>query len=131
MAEPFLETERLILRELTLDDVDSLHEVLGDPWTMRYYHHPFSRAEVVAWIERWMASYRDNGFGLWALVLKDSGEVVGDTGLTWQDVDGEPLVEVGWHVSKRFQRQGLATEVSAHATASLRRLLTVRTAQGA
>jgi len=110
VAEPFLETERLILRELTLDDVEPLREVLGDPWTMRYYHHPYSREEVVDWIERWTASYRDNGFGLWALVLKDSGELVGDTGLTWQDVDGEPLVEVGWHVNKRFQRRGLATE---------------------
>jgi RimJ/RimL family protein N-acetyltransferase len=57
-----------------------------------------------------MASYRDNGFGLWALTLKDSGDFVGDTGLTWQDVDGEPVVEVGWHVDRRFQRQGLATE---------------------
>jgi RimJ/RimL family protein N-acetyltransferase len=110
VVEPFLETDRLLLRELTLDDVEAMHEVLGDPWTMRYYHHPFSRQEVVDWIERWMASYRDNGFGLWALTLKDSGELVGDTGLTWQDVDGEPLVEVGWHVHRRFQRQGLATD---------------------
>ena len=110
MAERFLETERLILRELTLDDVDSLHEVLGDPWTMRHYHHPFSRQEVVEWIERWMASYRANRFGLWGLVLKETGELVGDTGLTWQEVDGQPLVEVGWHVDKRYQRRGLATE---------------------
>jgi len=110
VAEPFLETERLILRELTLDDVDSLHEVLGDPWTMRHYHHPFSRQEVVEWIERWMASYRANRFGLWGLVLKETGELVGDTGLTWQEVDGQPLVEVGWHVDKRYQRRGLATE---------------------
>ncbi len=110
MAEPFLETERLILRELTLDDVEPLHEVLGDPWTMRYYHHPFSREEVVDWIERWMAAYRDNGFGLWALVLKQTGEFVGGTGLTWQEVDGEPLFEVGWHVHRRLQRRGLATE---------------------
>src|SRR6266516_1569636 len=74
---------------------------------MRYYHHPFSREEVVDWIERWIASYRDNGFGLWALVLKQTGEFVGGTGLTWQEVDGEPLFEVGWHVHRRFQRRGL------------------------
>ena len=110
MAEPFLETERLILRELTLDDVEPLREVLGDPWTMRYYHHAFSRAEVVEWIERWMASYRDNGFGLWALELKDSGRFVGDTGLTWQDVEGKRMVEVGWHVHRLDQRKGYATE---------------------
>src|SRR6266508_2050370 len=77
---------------------------------MRHYHHPFSRQEVVEWIERWMASYRANRFGLWGLVLKETGELVGDTGLTWQEVDGQPLVEVGWHVDKRYQRRGLATE---------------------
>jgi ribosomal-protein-alanine N-acetyltransferase len=105
-----LETERLTLRELTLDDVDALSEVLGDPWTMRYYPHPFSRVDVVGWIERGLASYRANGFWLWAAVLKESGAVVGDTGLTIQTVDGEDLVEVGWHIHRRHQRRGLATE---------------------
>jgi RimJ/RimL family protein N-acetyltransferase len=110
VAESILETERLTLRELTLDDVEALSRVLTDPWTMRFYHHPFSRDEVVEWIEKWRASYRTNGFGLWALVLKETGEMVGDTGLTIQAVDGEDLVEVGWHVHRRMQRQGLATE---------------------
>ena len=111
MSPSALETEWLVLRELTLDDVDALHEVLGDPWTMRFYDHPFSRDEVVAWVERWQASYRANRFGLWALELKGSGRLVGDTGLTFQEVEpGETMVEVGWHVHKDHQRQGLATE---------------------
>ncbi|MDP9341466.1 MAG: GNAT family N-acetyltransferase [Actinomycetota bacterium] len=110
MKEPVLETERLTLRELHPGDVDALSEVLGDPWTMRFYPHPFSREEVVGWIERGLVSYRANGFWLWAAVLKETGQVIGDTGLTIQTVDGEDLVEVGWHVHRRFQRQGLATE---------------------
>jgi [ribosomal protein S5]-alanine N-acetyltransferase len=105
-----LETERLTLRELEPDDADALSEVLGDPWTMRYYPHPFSREDVVHWIERWRQSYLDNGFGLWAVVLKQTGELAGDTGLTIQTVDGEDFVEVGWHIHRRIQRQGLATE---------------------
>jgi RimJ/RimL family protein N-acetyltransferase len=109
-VKPVLETERLTLRELTLHDVDSLSEVLSDPWTMRFYHHPFSRDEVIGWIEKWRASYVDNGFGLWAAVLRETGELAGDTGLTVQTVDGEDLVEVGWHIHRRLQRRGLATE---------------------
>jgi ribosomal-protein-alanine N-acetyltransferase len=109
-VKPVLETERLSLRDLTLDDVDALSEILSDPWTMRYYPHPFSREDVIGWIEKWRASYVDNGFGLWAAVLRATGELAGDTGLTVQTVDGEDLVEVGWHIHRRLQRQGLATE---------------------
>jgi RimJ/RimL family protein N-acetyltransferase len=98
------------LRELTLEDVPALLEVLGDAWTMRFYPHPFSREEVVDWIERSRASYRERGFGLWAVVLIETGQFVGDTGLTLQTVDGEDLVEVGWHVHKQLHGQGLATE---------------------
>src|SRR5207247_2159129 len=87
-------------------------EVLGDPWTMRFYDHPFSRVDVVAWIDRWRFSYRARGFGLWGLVLKESGDLVGDTGLTIQEVEGEELPEVGWHVHRAHQRQGLATEAA-------------------
>jgi RimJ/RimL family protein N-acetyltransferase len=80
---------------------------------MRFYNHPFSRDEVVAWIERWRASYRRNAFGLWALELKESGAFVGDTGLTFQEVEpGETMVEVGWHVHRDHQRRGLATEAA-------------------
>jgi len=112
MSSPVLTTERLFLRELKADDIDALSAVLSDPWTMRFYPHPFSRDEVVQWIDRWQRSYRDNGFGLWGLELKETGRLVGDTGLTVQHVDGEDLVEVGWHVHRHVQRQGLATEAA-------------------
>lgn len=109
---PPAETERLILRELTVDDVEPLLDILGDPWTMRYYHRPFSRDEVLGWVDRWRSSYAENGFGLWGLVLKETGQLVGDTGLSLQDVEGEYFPEVGWHVHKQHQRQGLATEAA-------------------
>lgn len=95
---------------MTLDDVDALHEVLGDADAMRYYPHPFSRDDVLRWVVWNVELYERYGFGLWTLVLKGSGEVVGDTGLTMQEVDGERLVEVGWHVIGRHQRRGFATE---------------------
>ncbi len=113
MAEPFtLETGRLVLRELTLADVDDLLEVLGDPDSMRFYPHPFSRDEVEGWIEWSQRSYLEHGHGLWGMVLKETGELVGDCGLVVQAVDGERLVEVGYHVRPRHQRRGLATEAA-------------------
>jgi ribosomal-protein-alanine N-acetyltransferase len=107
-----LETERLWLRELTLGDVDDLHEVLSDPHSMRFYPHPFSRDEVIGWVEWSVRSYAEHGHGLWGLVLKESGELVGDCGLVVQNVDGDRLVEVGYHVEPSHQRHGLATEAA-------------------
>ena len=110
---PFvLDTERLRLRELTLEDVDDLQQVLGDQLAMRFYPHPFSREEVIAWIQWSRRSYAENGHGLWGMVLKETGELVGDCGLVVQDVDGDRLVEVGYHVKPAHQRQGLASEAA-------------------
>ena len=109
-AVPVLTTERLLLRELTPEDAGPLHDVVGDPETMRFYPHPYSPDEVAAWIEWSRRSYERNGFGLWALVLTETGQLVGDCGLTVQDVDGESFVEAGWHVNKLLWRRGLATE---------------------
>jgi len=103
-------TARLTLRELDLDDASSLHGILGDAETMRFYPHPYSLEETRAWIERSERSYRENGFGLWALVTKDRGEFVGDCGLTIQHVEGEPFVEAGWHIKRSHWCRGMATE---------------------
>ena len=108
-------TERLVLREQSLDDADALAEILGDPETMKYYPRPFTWDEARGWVERNIRSYEVNGFGLWALELKDTGEFVGQCGLTIQEVEGESLVEAGWHVNKKHQRKGYASEAGAQA----------------
>lgn len=107
-----LETSRLILREFTLDDVDSLARVLSDPETMRFYPAPFDRGGVENWISRNIGRYAKDGFGLWAVVLKSSGEVIGDCGLTVQNVDGVDEVEIGYHTRRDLWGQGLATEAA-------------------
>jgi RimJ/RimL family protein N-acetyltransferase len=110
MWGPVLATARLLLRDLEPGDVDALAEILGDPETMRFYPAPKSRSESLGWIEWCRRSYEENGFGLWALVLKGIGEFVGDCGLTVQHVDGERFVEAGWHVKRSRWRKGLASE---------------------
>ncbi len=56
--------------------------------------------------------YATEGHGLWAMVLKETGELIGDCGLTLQDVDGAYEMEIGYHVRRDLWRQGLATEAA-------------------
>jgi RimJ/RimL family protein N-acetyltransferase len=110
--KPVLETERLTLREMTRADMDALLAVLGDAESMRYYPKPFDREMVGAWIARNRERYAQDGFGLWAMILKATGEVIADCGLMVQVVDGSREVEVGYHVRRDVQGQGLATEAA-------------------
>ncbi|HEY9657554.1 MAG TPA: GNAT family N-acetyltransferase, partial [Allocoleopsis sp.] len=87
-----LETKRLLLREMTLQDVDELLAVFSDPEAMQFYPKPFDRPMTQAWIERNIQRYAQDGFGLWAVILKESGKLIGDCGLVMQEVDGEAEV---------------------------------------
>ncbi|MCR5327290.1 MAG: GNAT family N-acetyltransferase [Saccharofermentans sp.] len=107
-----LETERLFLREMTMDDFDALNAVLGDDAIMIHYPYTFDEARVRSWIERNMNRYRNDGFGLWAVCLKDSGEMIGDCGLTLQNIEGEMLPEIGYHIRADRQGQGFAREAA-------------------
>jgi [ribosomal protein S5]-alanine N-acetyltransferase len=107
-----LETPRLLLREFTPQDADALALVLSDPETMRYYPAPYDRAGVEQWIERNRQRYQDDGVGLWAMEFKKTNELIGDCGITRQQVEGERLYEIGYHLRRDFWGQGLATEAA-------------------
>ena len=109
---PIIETERLQLRKFVLDDVDALARVISDPETMRYYPAPFDRSGVLEWIQRNVRRYALDGHGLWAMVLKESGEMIGDAGLTRQSVDGADEIECGYHLRRDYWGKGLATEAA-------------------
>lgn len=106
------ETERLILREYTDDDFAALHEIFSDAQTMKHYPHPFSEDETKSWIKRNIARYAEYGFGLWAVELKGTGQLIGDCGLTMQKINGQMLPEIGYHINKSFQRHGYASEAA-------------------
>ena len=111
-VESVLETTRLTLREMTPDDQDALAAVLGDPVAMRHYPAPFTRQQVDDWIQWNLSNYADYGYGLWAVVLKETGQCIGDCGLTWQRVgySDQSQLEVGWHILRALWNRGLATE---------------------
>ncbi len=107
-----LETKRLLLREMTDDDFNALKKVISDPETMKYYPKPYDDEGVWRWINWCKGSYEKNGFGLWAVVDKQSGEMIGDCGVSMQYIDGEDRPEIGYHLRKDHHRQGLGKEVS-------------------
>ena len=113
-----METQRLQLREMKPDDFQALSLVLGDAEAMRHYPYTFDGQHVRDWIERNMNRYRKDGFGLWAVCLKDTGEMIGDCGLTLQNINGEMLPEIGFHIRRDCQRKGYAKASISAATAS-------------
>lgn len=70
------------------------------------------RANVRGWIEWNLRNYEEFGFGLWAMELKETGAFIGDCGLTYQEVEGERELEIGYHVLGTERGRGYATEAA-------------------
>lgn len=108
-----LETNRLALRRLEETDFDAWSAVLRDPQVMYAYEHGFSEDEVHQWIDRQRERYAKYGFGLWAVMEKASGELIGDCGITMQDWNGREVPEIGYHLRRDKWHQGFAIEAAA------------------
>ena len=116
-------TERLILRPLAPDDLDEMSALLGDAEALVHWGDPLDRAGAWDWIERNVARYEEAGIGRCAVVLRESGELVGDCGLIPTTVEDVAEIELGWIVAASQQGRGIATEAGAawrdHAFADL------------
>ena len=108
-----LETPRLMLRELTPADLPALREILQDQETMTAYAGAFDEAAVQVWLDRMLTRYREDGYGLWAVILKSTEQMIGQCGLTNQEILSETVVEVGYLFNRAFWHRGYATEAAA------------------
>jgi [ribosomal protein S5]-alanine N-acetyltransferase len=109
-----IETERLRIRELRESDVDGAHRVYGDPEVMRYVGSdgkPRTREESAAGVARMMEGQRRNGFSLWAVELRETGEMIGVCGVVHVDGTG-PDVELVYEFQRSAWGQGYATEAA-------------------
>lgn len=107
-----LETPRLYLREITLEDYPALCKILQDDQVMYAYNGAFGQEETQAWLEEQLLRYETLGFGLWAAVLKETGEMIGQCGLTMQNWKGRQVLEIGYLFQKAFWHQGYAAEAA-------------------
>lgn len=108
-----MQTERLALRLMRQEDLAGLGEMLFDERVMYAYEHRFTPEDAQAWLLRQQRRYREDGFGLWAMVERQSGEMVGQAGLTWQDCEGERVLEIGYLLQYRHWHKGFAGEAAA------------------
>ena len=106
------ETKRLYLREMTESDYPALCRMLQDEEVMYAYNGAFDDEMARAWLEKQLARYREYGFGLWAVILKSSDEMIGQCGLTMQDWKNERLLEIGYLFMKEYWRKGYAIEAA-------------------
>ena len=107
-----LETKRLLLREMKGDDFGALCRIMQDEETMYAYEGAFGEQEVQDWLDRQLSRYRENGFGLWAVVLKETGEMIGQCGLTIQPWKDEKVLEIGYLFQRAFWHNGYASEAA-------------------
>ncbi|MFT4213514.1 MAG: GNAT family N-acetyltransferase [Microbacterium sp.] len=108
-----LRTSRLLLRELTDADLPALRAILHDPRAMAAYEGAFSDEESLAWLRRMQQRYRDDGYALWAVVLRETGEMIGQCGITRQHIDADEVIEVGYLFPPAHWHQGFAVEAAS------------------
>ena len=97
-----LETNKLLFREFKDSDFDGLQKVLiknDDEYVKR-------------WISWCKDSYRLYGFGHWAVIYKETGELIGSIGLSMQYIDDEWKPEIGYHLKQDYRKRGLAKEAA-------------------
>lgn len=107
-----LETDRLYLREMNQDDFNSLCKILQDEKAMYAYEGAFSDEEVQEWLDRQIARYQKWGFGLWAVILKETNEMIGQCGLTMQPWKETEVLEIGYLFQRLYWHNGYAAEAA-------------------
>ena len=107
-----LETERLYLREMNQSDFESLCKILQDEDTMYAYEGAFNVDEVQEWLDRQIFRYQEWNFGLWAVILKETNQMIGQCGLTMQPWKDENVLEIGYLFERTYWHKGYAIEAA-------------------
>ncbi|EDY83995.1 acetyltransferase, GNAT family [Verrucomicrobiia bacterium DG1235] len=104
------ETDRLVVRSITQDDVDSIYAVYSAPKAMRWVGdgQPIKYNDCIKWVEVTANNYASRGYGLSALQLSDTGEIIGFCGLVHPNGQHEP--EIKYALLERYWGKGYASE---------------------
>lgn len=107
-----LETERCVVREITLDDLDALFELYADEEISKYTEGLYPYEEEKEFQRAYINNmYRFFGYGMWLVFTKETGELIGRAGLEHREIHEQIELELGYLIGTKYQRKGYATEV--------------------
>ena len=105
-----LETKRCFLRETTIEDLPAFYEIYKEPTMTEFMEDLYEEAEEKAYIEDYKkCQYGFYGYGVWTVIEKSSGNIIGRAGLSHRS--GYEEAEIGFLIGVPWQRKGFATEV--------------------
>lgn len=106
------QTERLIIREFQVLDIEPLAKILAKPEVMQFFSPtgPLSTKQTAVKIQSFLDSYQKNGYGKYALIHRQSGRLIGYCGIAVEEIEGKLENELGYRFDSEFWGQGLATE---------------------
>lgn len=106
-----IETKRLLLRPMLAADINALHIIFADPKVMAAFHHePFTLEQMQAWLQRNLNHQDEYGYGLFSVIHKETGVLIGDCGLEYMQSEG--AAELGYDFRSDYWNQGYATEAA-------------------
>ena len=120
-----IETDRLILRPMADTDFGDVFRIFTDEEVMQSFGgSPFSQQQMWHWMNENLGHQREYGYGLFSVILKANGQLIGDCGLEHTVFNDKPCVEIGYDLLSDYWNQGYATEaataVKNYATNSVR-----------
>lgn len=109
-----IETPRLYLRLMHLSDIDDLLKIFGDPKVMASFNtDPFNFEQMENWVQRNLEHQNSHGYGLFSVILKSEGILIGDCGLEHMEVEGDLATELGYDFRSDYWNRGFATEAAS------------------
>ena len=110
----WLETQRLIIREFKPEDLSQLAPILANPKVMKFSSKSiFSVEQTLMKINFFINSYQKHGFGKWAMIHKQSNQMIGFCGLALEKIDNVNEPEIGYLLDSEFWGKGFATEAAS------------------
>lgn len=106
-----METDRCIIRETTVEDVEKFYTIYAEPSITYYMEDLFqNREEEIEYTKNYIREvYGFYGYGLWSILRKENNELIGRAGLSWRK--GYDIPELGFLIAVPYQRRGYAYEV--------------------
>lgn len=111
--EPIIQTQRLLLREMGLSNLDFIASMLAHPEVMRFWPNCYSREEAKAWVVKQQDRYASDGHGYWLAIERSTDLPIGQVGILTLEVDGVEELALGYMIHRPFWRLGFATEAAA------------------